>query len=200
MSNETGDHGPIINIRGQKVGLGPMNPAMLPDLTRWINDFGTLRTLGIDPRPMTLGEEEQWYNRATTDPGTIIFAIYDLEDMAHVGGTNLHAIDRRHQTCEVGIAILDPSRRGRGLGTEAVLLITDYAIHALNMHNVQLSVLAFNQAGLRAYAKAGFREYGRRREAILHNRQRWDLVSMDVLATEWESPVVATMMAPDELR
>lgn len=198
MTDETGD--PIINIRGTKVGLGPLDRAMLPDLTRWINDFSTLRTLGIDLRPMTAGEEEQWFSQATTDPNTVHFAIYDLEDMAHVGGVNLHNIDRRHQTCELGIAILDPARRGKGLGTEAVVLVTDYAIHALSMYNVQLTVLAFNRAGLRAYEKAGFREYGRRREAILHNSQRWDMVSMDVIATEWESPVMRQMMAPDEPR
>jgi RimJ/RimL family protein N-acetyltransferase len=192
--------GPIINIRGEKVGLGPLDRSMLPDLTRWINDFATLRTLGIGPRPMTADEEEQWYSRVTMDPGTIHFAIYDLDDLAHVGGVNLHAIDQRHQTCELGIAILDPDRRGKGLGTEAVVLVTDYAIHALSMHNVHLRLLAFNEAGMRAYRKAGFREYGRRREAILHSGQRWDMVYMDVIANEWESPVMRQMMAPDEPR
>ena len=198
MTDDTAD--PIINIRGSKVGLGPLNRAMLPDLTRWINDFATLRTLGIDPRPMTAGEEDQWYSQVTTDPNTVHFAIYELEDMAHVGGVNLHDIDRRHQACELGIAILDPARRGKGLGTEAVILVTDYAIHALSMHNVHLRLLAFNQAGSRAYEKAGFREYGRRREAILHSGRRWDMVYMDVIASEWESPVMRQMMAPDEPR
>ncbi len=198
MTGATSD--PIVNIRGEKVALGPLDRSMLPDLTRWINDFSTLRTLGIDPRPMTAGEEEQWFTQVTSNPSTVHFAIYDLDDMAHVGGVNLHAIDHRHQTCELGIAILDPARRGKGLGTEAVVLITDYAIHALSMHNVQLRLLAFNQAGLRAYEKAGFREYGRRREAILHNGQRWDMVSMDVIASEWESPVMRRMMDPDARR
>lgn len=198
MADVTSD--PIINIRGQKVALGPLDRSMLPELTRWINDFSTLRTLGFGPRPMTVREEEQWYDRVATSSDTIHFAIYDIEDMAHVGGVNLHAIDQRHQTCELGIAILDPARRGKGLGTEAVVLITDYAIHALSMHNVHLQLLAFNEAGLRAYEKAGFREYGRRREAILHNGQRWDLVHMDVIASEWESPVMRRMMEPDERR
>ncbi len=198
MSDETAE--PIINIRGKKVGLGPLDRSMLPDLTRWINDFETARTLGVDPRPMTAGEEEQWFNRATTSPDIIHFAIYDLADMAHVGGVNLHAIDQRHQTCELGVAILDPNRRGQGLGTEVVILITDYAIHALSMHNVQLRLLAFNEAGLRAYRKAGFREYGRRREAILHNGQRSDVIFMDVISSEWNSPVMRQMMEPDERR
>jgi RimJ/RimL family protein N-acetyltransferase len=95
---------------------------------------------------------------------------------------------------------MEAGRRGQGLGTETVRLLTGYAIRELDMHNVQLSVLAFNEAGIRAYTKAGFREYGRRREAIAHNRQRWDLVYMDVLASEWESPVMQQMMEPDEPR
>jgi RimJ/RimL family protein N-acetyltransferase len=48
-----------------------------------------------------------------------------------------------------------------------------------------LSVFAFNVAGIRAYRKAGFREYGRRRQAWLHNGARWDIVYMEVVATEW---------------
>ncbi len=57
MTDTSGE--PIINVRGERVALGPLDRSMLPDLTRWINDFSTLRTLGIDPRPMTAGEEEQ---------------------------------------------------------------------------------------------------------------------------------------------
>jgi len=133
------------------------------------------------------------------------FAIYDLEDEHVVGSTGLFDINCRHRTCELGVGILDPTRLGKGLGTEAVQLTTDYAIHAIDMHNVQLAVYACNHAGQRAYAKAGFREYGRRREAILHNGGWWgiifmDVIYMDVIASEWNSPVMEKMMAPDEPR
>lgn len=93
-----------------------------------------------------------------------------------------------------------PDRRGKGLGTESVQLITDYAIHGLDIHNVQLATHEFNLAGYRAYTKAGFREYGRRREAWLHNGTWWDIIYMDVIASEWESPVMDQMMTPDEDR
>lgn len=191
---------PIINIRGQRVGLGPLNASMIPDLLRWINDFETIRTLGMDARPMTRGDEEEWFKRATASTDTVIFAILDLEDTRAVGTVNLFKIDHRHHTCEVGIAILDPTRRGKGLGTEAVKLITDYAIHALGMHNVHLATYEYNYAGQRAYRKAGFKEYGRRREARFHNGEWWDIIYMDVLASEWESPVMKRMMTPDVQR
>ncbi len=197
---DTGNEEPIINIRGEKVGLGPFDRSMIPDLTRWINDFPTNRTLALDPRPMTVDQETQWYERVTGDAAGVHFTIYDLSDSAFVGGTNLFDIDHRHQTCELGIAILDPERRGKGLGTEAVMLITDYAFHVIEMHNVQLATYGYNWAGQRAYEKAGFREYGRRREARLHNGKRWDIIYMDVIASEWKSPVMARMMAPDAQR
>jgi RimJ/RimL family protein N-acetyltransferase len=189
---------PIINIRGEKVALGPLDASMVPDLMRWINDFSTIRTLAMDPHPMTLEQEESWFRSTTTTPNHVIFAIHDLEDMALVGSTNLFAIDHRHKTCELGIAILNPTRRGKGLGTEAVQLVTDYAIHGLEMHNVQLATYEYNWAGQRAYQRAGFKEYGRRREARLHNGKWWDVIYMDVIASEWQSPVMERMMAPDE--
>jgi len=199
MNGDPATGEPIINLRGQRVGLGPLEPTMLADFTRWINDFETVRTLGLDPRPMTRAEEQQWLSRIR-GPSEVVFAIFDLEDMAAVGSTNLFNINHRHQTCEIGIAILDPARRGKGLGTEAVSLIADYAIHGLEMHNVQVATYEFNWAGQAAYAKAGFREYGRRRKARLHNGQWWDVIYMDVLAPEWQSPVMDTLMTPVEER
>lgn len=57
-----GEAGPIINIRGEKVALGPLERSLLPDYRRWINDFETVRTLGAAPRPMTAEQEEAWYD------------------------------------------------------------------------------------------------------------------------------------------
>lgn len=188
---------PIINIRGEKVALGPLDRSIIPLQTAWINDFPTTRTLGPDAQPRTEEEHELWYERVTAAGTRISFTVYDLADMAAVGTVSVMRIDERHGTCELGITIMAPERRGRGLGTEATRLITDYAIRDLGMHNVHLATLAFNVAGIRAYRKAGFREYGRRRQAWLHNGRYWDMVYMDVLASEWESPVLARLIAPD---
>lgn len=43
--------GPILNVRGELVALGPLREDLLPEYTRWINDFETLRTLGAPPIP-----------------------------------------------------------------------------------------------------------------------------------------------------
>lgn len=183
---------PIISIRGEQVALGPLDRSFIPLQTAWINDFATTRTLGRDAQPRTVADNERWYERRTSGD-RVAFAVYDLADMAAVGSVGMFDIDERHGTCELGIGIMEADRRGRGLGTEATRLITDYAIRDLGMHNVHLATLAFNVAGIRAYRKAGFREYGRRRQAWLHNGRRWDIVYMEVVASEWlgEVPLAA---------
>jgi RimJ/RimL family protein N-acetyltransferase len=74
----------------------------------------------------------------------------------------------------------------------------DYAFTALGLHNVCLEVDEFNLAGRKAYERAGFKEFGRRREVTLLSGRRWDLISMDCLAHEFESPVLAKVFRPDE--
>ncbi len=71
---------------------------------------------------------------------------------------------------------------------------------ALGLHSVMLTVAEFNLAGHRAYEKAGFREFGRRRQCRWLGGRLWDDVSMDCIAAEFTSPVLGRVFAPDEPR
>ena len=55
-----------------------------------------------------------------------------------------------------------------------------------------------NPAGIRAYQKAGFKEIGRRRECRMMGSKLWDEVHMDCLSSEFESPVLRRIYAPDD--
>jgi hypothetical protein len=54
---------PILNIEGDLVALGPLRRDLLALYQRWINDLGTMRTLGLAPLPMTSEKEQDWYSR-----------------------------------------------------------------------------------------------------------------------------------------
>ena len=45
--------------------------------------------------------------------------------------------------------------------------------------------------------QAGFKVFGRRRETQLMGGRRWDTIYMDALASEFTSPVLAAIFAPD---
>ena len=191
---------PVVNIVGERVALGPLRHELLPLYQRWINDFATLRYLGIAPRPMTAEQEQSWFDGATTSNETIPFTIYDLASWRPIGTTSLMGVDWRNRTAEVGILIGEPDARGQGYGTETARLMLDYAFTALGLHSLLLRVHEYNLAGQRAYQRAGFRECGRRRQVQLMGGKLWDTVYMDCLATEFTSAVLGRVFVPDEPR
>jgi RimJ/RimL family protein N-acetyltransferase len=89
---------------------------------------------------------------------------------------------------------------GEGYGTETTRLMLDYAFAALGLQPGLLDVDEFNDAGRRAYEKAGFRECGRWRGASPMLGRRWDRIPMDCVASEFESPVLGRVFVPDEAR
>lgn len=191
---------PIINVSGERVALGPLRRDLVPLYQAWINNLESQRFLAAVARPMTLDEEFSWFEAVIRDRGTNAFTIYGLPDHRPIGLVNLHKVDQAHRTCELGIMIGEPSERAKGHGTEAVKLAVDFAFYALNLHSVMLETFEYNHAGYRAYRRAGFREIGRRRQARFHAGRFWDVILMDVLRDEFESPILARTMAPDANR
>lgn len=190
------DEQPILNIVGELVALGPLRKELLPLYERWINDFGTVRTLSLPPRPMTTEQEQDWYERVARSEGDTPFTIYEREGLRPIGNTTLAEIDFRNRSAIYGIVIGEPDARGKGYGTETTRLMLDYAFTALGLHNVMLTVFEFN-AGVRAYEKAGFRECGRRRECQMMGGKLWDEIYMECLSTDFESPVLGRVFRPD---
>jgi diamine N-acetyltransferase len=190
----TDPNAPILNIEGEQVDLGPLRREHIPLYLRWINDFGTTRTLGVPPRPMTLEQETAWYEQAAVDDGRIAFTIYERATGRAIGNCGLHEVDLANRRTVVGIMIGEPEARGRGYGTEAMRLLLDYAFTILGLHSVMLTVFEYNPAGRRCYEKVGFREMGRRRESRWYHGRFWDEIHMDILASEFTSPVLSAIL------
>ena len=190
--------GPILSIEGELIALGPLRRELIPLYLRWINNFGTTRTLGVSPRPMTLEQETAWYDQAAVDDARPMFTIYERATGRPIGNCGLHEVDLPNRRTLLGIIIGEPDARGRGYGTEAMRLLLDYAFTVLGFHSVMLMVYEYNGAGRRCYEKVGFREIGRRRESRWYNGRYWDEIYMDILATEFTSPVLSAVFTVEE--
>ncbi len=189
---------PVLSIEGGLVALGPLRRDLLPLYQRWINDLGTARTLDLPPQPMTMEQEQDWYDRQSRAENSVPFTIYERETWRPIGNTGLDGVDHRNRTATFGIVIGEPDCRGKGYGTETTRLMLDYAFTALGLHNVVLTVFEYNPAGIGAYEKAGFKEIGRRRESRMMGGKLFDDIYMDCLSSEFESPVLRRIFAPDD--
>ena len=179
--HEREDRTPLANIRGDKVALGPLHHDMLPTFARWENDLRTAELGGDNLRPMTVERlSAEWEPLLRGErPDWLGFAIYVQPEMRLIGHANVRDFSNSHGTAEIGITLGEAQERGKGYGTEAVRLLVDYAFQHLNAWNVWLDTAAYNQAAIRAYQKAGFREIGRRRGARVAGGARHDIVLMD---------------------
>lgn len=187
---------PVLNVEGEKVALGPLRRDPIPAYTRWVNDLRAFGNLG-GFLPTTTEGEKQWYESVATSDFSVTFTVYALPELRPVGTTSLFKLDHRNRAAEFGILIGEPGHRNRGLGTETTRLVLDYAFTVIGLHNVMLRVFGHNRAGIRAYEKAGFKEFGRRRQSHLMGGKVWDEIHMDCLSTEFESPMLAKTFASD---
>jgi RimJ/RimL family protein N-acetyltransferase len=106
------------------------------------------------------GREQAEEFIARRDPDAVSWAVEELESGLCIGVTGLRDIDLRHRHCFWGIHIGPPRIWGRGYGTEACRLATDFAFKHLGMEKVYLRVYEPNKRGRRAYEKAGYRLEG----------------------------------------
>lgn len=190
---QTDDQPVIYNMVGDLVALGPIRRDLLPLYQKWMNDFTTTRNLSIQPNPMAWEKEEAWYERASTRDGEPMFTIFEKSTGRPIGNTGI-GFDFRNRSGNFGICIGEADCRGKGYGTEATRLMLDFAFTAHGIHNVMLVVYEFNRGAIRCYEKAGFKEFGRQRQCLFMGGRLWDMVYMDCLATEFESPVLATAL------
>lgn len=149
----------IINIFGEKVALGPLRRDLLHLYQKWINDFEVVITLAARIAPMTLEAETVWYEGAGQTRETDIgFTIHERSSMRPIGTTGLHRINHRHRNAEFGITIGEKECWGKGYGAKVTALMLEYGFTMLSLHNIMLTVYSFNERGIRAYTRAGYRE------------------------------------------
>jgi RimJ/RimL family protein N-acetyltransferase len=195
---EPGDQ-PVINLRGEKVALGPFTRQLLPVFERWFNDFAVAIFSGDPLIPMRKELVEADYERNSKDwpRERVEFVIYERASLRPIGLTELRHLDRANGTADFGIMIGEKDCWGKGFGTEATILLLDYGFTVLGLHNVLLTTAAYNTRAQRAYTRAGFREIGRRREVFRLGGRRYDDVFMECLATEFTSPIARVVELPD---
>jgi RimJ/RimL family protein N-acetyltransferase len=173
-------------LAGERVRLRGVREDEVATLARWEMDAGRSVTLNDRVAPQSEAAAKEMIAKWSANEGdTLGFSIETLDDPAAlVGHVSVFKIQAKNRNAMIGIAI-GREHIGRGYGTDAMRVIVGYGFRELGLHRIGLSVSEFNQAGIRAYEKAGFTVEGRRRESVLHDGRWYDNVLMSILDYEW---------------
>ncbi len=99
------------------------------------------------------------------------------------GACSLDGIEARARTASLGIWI-DEQRWNEGLGTDAVRTLCRFGFREMNLRRIELHVYDFNERGIKAYERVGFRQEGRLRGDQFADGRHVDVVVMGLLADE----------------
>ena len=168
---------------GDRIYLSPRNSEDYEIFTEWLNDFETTDYLGRSATLCSLASEKKYLEDNNSPEST--FSIITLEEDKIIGSISLEKINHLRRTATLGIFIGNKNYRNNGYGTEAIKLILEYGFKYLNLNNIKLDLIEFNERALKCYKKCGFKEYGRRRKCEFVNGKYYDIIEMDILAEEF---------------
>lgn len=173
-------------LRGGNVVLRPITPDDTAAMFAGLSDREAMRLTGthasfaiedIEAHCARVAVAHDRWDYAITAVGQTIGA------GQMIGEVVLNEFDRDNRSANIRILIWSSQARGRGLGTEAMTLLTRFAFAEVGLHRVELGVYAFNPRAIRCYEKVGFIHEGTRRAAL-----RWE--------GEWIDQHIMAMVAP----
>jgi diamine N-acetyltransferase len=171
---------------GERVYLRPVEKEDLVQIQKWAND-PEIRRLTGEVRPMSRAEAEGFLQKVHHDPDRVWFMIVLRNGDRVIGEAGLLRIFPAWRTTDLSIIIGERDTWGQGHGTEAILLLLDYAFGSLNCHRVSVGVVGFNERALSFYENVGFQQEGVQRDGYYHDHEYHDFVMMSILEHEFRA-------------
>lgn len=127
---------------------------------RWMNDPEVTRYLESRFYPQSIEDIRSYVDEISKNADSLFLAIVLRQNNSHIGNIKIHRIDKNHKHAEIALIIGEKTCWGKGLGTEAIRLLVNYAFQALKLHKVYAGCYAGNTGSIKAFKKAGFKEDG----------------------------------------
>jgi RimJ/RimL family protein N-acetyltransferase len=153
--------------------LRPWRVGDEPSLVRYADNRNVSRNLKDRfPFPYTAADADTWIGHVATQTPATAFAI--VVDGAAVGGIGIElGTDVHRRSAEIGYWLGEPFW-GRGIATEALRALTDYAFATFDICRLEAGVFDWNPASARVLEKAGYTLEGRARSAVVKDGRLGD--------------------------
>lgn len=131
--------------------------------------------LGAPYRYINEDVDYEWYNNYLKNRATNVrCSIVEKSSNIILGLVSLTNINTINQSAVLHIMIGDENQ-GKGAGTFAVKEMINHAFNNLNIHRIEVSVLATNERAIHLYEKCGFKKEGTKKDAVYKNGKFVDM-------------------------
>ncbi len=168
---------------GKKTVLRPVSKSDIPLLWHWINDPEVREFVSHD-LPNTEKQEEEWVNTIGSDDKNIVLII-ETNERVPIGVISLNYIKWRDRVATTGTIIGEKQFWNKGYGTDAKMILLDYAFNTLNLHKICSAVIDFNKRSLRYSLHCGYKIEGTRKRHIFKKGRYRDLIELGLFKEDW---------------
>lgn len=175
----------IVFLKGEKVILRLVTQADATSFVTWINDPQISQYLSR-AFPVDMKSERKWIDSLYPSENNIVFAVETVEGRL-IGTMGLHKINLIDRTASTGAMIGDVSYHGKGYGTEAKMLLLEYAFNTLNLRKINSEVISFNERSIKYSLKCGYEIEGRQKAQVYKNGKYHDIVLLAIFKEKWAS-------------
>lgn len=170
-------------LEGASIRLRPWRDDDLPILTALRNDVALQAQLLARARGSRPEQVREWLQAWTEQTDRFLFIIAERQDDQARGFIQVSHLDLLNGLADLGIG-LHNQYRGRGLGGQAIALLSGYLRNHWRLRKLSLRVRADNAGALKCYEKAGFRQCGLLRKHVFIEGRWQDVVLMECFLSE----------------
>lgn len=152
----------------------------------WMRDEETVQFLESRWTAYSIEDLRAYVKQMNDSSKDFLFGIYLKENDKHIGNIKIGEINQIHKFGDIGLIIGNKQLWGKGYGTEAIKLATDYAFRELNLNKLKAGVYANNIGSYNAFIKAGYSEVGRYKNHRFHKDKFVD----EILVEKCKDPEV----------
>ena len=167
----------------------PLNKRYADLMHKWENSeaafWGDMGDRQFFSRAMLQNRWQQRMERLQQPNSPFVRFGMQTKDGQPIGFMVIAFIDFYHRHAMLGAMIGEPDYWGGGYGTDALLLITDYAFGWLDLRKLWLMTMSLNARVVRQMEKVGYTLEARQREAAWVDGEWHDGLIYGLLREEW---------------
>lgn len=156
-----------MSLKGEHIRLRALETDDLDFLYELENDTGIWEISGTTA-PYSRNVLKRYLANAHRDiyeVKQLRLCICDASDKA-IGLIDLFDFDPKNHRAGMGIIVLEEKKRNKGIGAEAIRLLTEYAFSTLALRQVYANVIEGNAGSVHLFEKMGFEKVGIKKDWI----------------------------------
>jgi len=172
------------------VKIAPLQQEHVACFYKWLRDPMAIEySMSAFQVLKTTQQIDDWFAATLQQQNCLNLGIYLEETNALIGYAGITGISTTNHSGEYFIFIGEKACWGQGVGTAVTKQVVHIGFTSHHLNRIMLTVSEPNVGGVKAYAKAGFREEGRLRQACYRQGQYHDKIVMSLLKSEWQQQV-----------